>query len=364
MNIGLGKKIIKSLGRIVCLLILVAGILGITYSLWSPGMTITDGRHDLKSNGLWISHGWLGHGIWFKRYEKDAADFHDPQKIADLKAELTEHHMVDVYPHLCPCESGGRIDRVNDEQTQRFLDVFEGMRVMPWVGGVLGNHCHPEDAVWRQRFIDSIVQLLNRHPRLAGIHINIEPLPSGNPDFLVLLEELCSALPRDKLLSIAAYPPPTIWHRCDEVHWEEAYFRAVAQRCDQMVVMMYDTALTYPKLYTNLMKQWTVEVIEWSDDTQVLLGLPAYEDAGVGYHDPAVENLEHALKGIHAGLASFNTLPMGNDSGQVASSSEQLFSSLNRSGNQQTFASFAILCALAVKGVALAAPFTADMLRV
>lgn len=306
---GSGKKIIKSLGRIVFLLILVASVLGIAYSLWSPGMIITDGRHDLKTNGIWIGHGWLGDDVWFMRYKKDVTGYRDSQKIAALKTELTKHHITDVYPHLCPCESGGSIDRVDDEQTQRFLDAFDGMRVMPWVGGLLDNHCHLEDSTWRQRFIDSIRRLLERHPRLAGIHINIEPLPCGNPHFLLLLEELRTALPEGKPISIAAYPPPTIWHRFDEVHWDEDYFRAVSKRCDQMVVMMYDTALTNPKLYENLMRQWTGEILTWSGETPVLLGLPAYDDAGVGYHDPAVENLEHALKGIHAGLASFDTLP-------------------------------------------------------
>ena len=37
--------------------------------------------------------------------------------------------------------------------------------------------------------------------------------------------------------------------------------------------------------------------------------LPAYDDRGVGYHDPDVENLAESLAGVHAGLASFFALP-------------------------------------------------------
>ena len=47
-----------------------------------------------------------------------------------------------------------------------------------------------------------------------------------------------------------------------------------------------------------------INVLDWSEGRPVLLGVPTYSDADTGYHDPSVENLEHALLGIHAGLAS------------------------------------------------------------
>ncbi len=50
------------------------------------------------------------------------------------------------------------------------------------------------------------------------------------------------------------------------------------------------------------MASWTREVLEWSSDTDVLSGLPAYDDEGVDYHYPHVENLENSLPGIHSGL--------------------------------------------------------------
>jgi len=76
-----------------------------------------------------------------------------------------------------------------------------------------------------------------------------------------------------------------------------------------MVVMLYDTALHRRRLYQNLLRSWTKEVIEWSAPTPVLLGVPAYDDAGVGYHDPAIENIAVSLPGLHSGLLSFSPLP-------------------------------------------------------
>lgn len=74
--------------------------------------------------------------------------------------------------------------------------------------------------------------------------------------------------------------------------------------------MMYDTSIRFQKPYQLLMSQWTREVLSWSEGKAVLLGLPAYDDAGVGYHDPRVENLRNGLRGIHAGLLGFEHLPV------------------------------------------------------
>jgi ketosteroid isomerase-like protein len=70
-----------------------------------------------------------------------------------------------------------------------------------------------------------------------------------------------------------------------------------------MAVMMYDAGQRNPKMYQYLMAAWTQEVLAWSEKTPVLLGVPTYEDANTGYHDPKVENLKDALLGIHRGLS-------------------------------------------------------------
>jgi hypothetical protein len=215
---------------------------------------------------------------------------------------LRRHGIADVFPHFCPCASDGSLPAVDAAQTKRFLAAFSDFRVMPWIGGVSGATVNLESAAWRAGFCRSARKLLDDHPGFAGVHVNIEPCPPGSPDFLRLLDELRTALPRGKVLSVAAYPPPTVWHRFPEVHWEEPYFREVAARADQLAVMMYDTSLRSGKLYRHLMAGWTREVLAWSGKTEVLLGLPAYDDAGSGYHHSAAENLRNALLGVHAGL--------------------------------------------------------------
>jgi spore germination protein YaaH len=182
------------------------------------------------------------------------------------------------------------------------------MRVMPWVGGVLGEHTFPGSASWRRTFAADVHRLLVTHPRLAGIHLNVEPLPTGNAAYLTLLEEVRQTLPPGKVLSVAAYPPPTVWQPAPEVHWDQAYYRQVAGCADQLVVMMYDTGLPLGKVYVSLLAGWTGDVLTWVPEGEVLLGLPAYEDLAL-YHWPWVESLGKGLRGVHAGLGQLDGLP-------------------------------------------------------
>ncbi len=281
----------------------------LAYVLWSPGALVRDGRHDLRTNGIWVQHGWLGDDAWFVRNSRDMDAFRSAEKIHALAATLSEHNILYVYPHMAPCTPDGSLAGRDLEQTELFLDGMEGLSVMPWIGGVLGAHCFPERPQWRQGFVSSIRELFAAHPRLSGVHVNIEPMPSGNEHFILLLREIRAALPEGKTLSLAAYPPPTVWHQFANVHWDEAYFRQVASGVDQVAIMMYDTAIRRGKIYQAVMSSWAGESLSWAGEADVLFGLPAYEDAGVLYHHAGVENLENALAGIHAGLDRMGELP-------------------------------------------------------
>jgi hypothetical protein len=280
-------------------------LLPVCYWAWTPGLDVRDGRHDRQQNGIWIGHGWLGADTWFETNGKtnQIASFRSEASLSTLASRLRSNHIADVFPHLCPTDLSGALPAMDHAQTERFLDVLSGLRVMPWIGGPNGGSVRLKDKNWRQKFTADIQSLFELHPRFAEVHLNVEPLPSGDPDFLSLLDELRATLPKDKLLSVAAYPPPTRWHPYEDVHWNEGYFRQVANRVDQLAVMMYDTAIRFPKFYQKLMGDWTGEALAWSEGKPVLLGLPTYSDAGVGYHHPHVENLSNALQGIHRGLS-------------------------------------------------------------
>ena len=295
------KKLGKSALRIITALVIVFGGAALCYLVWQPGSRKP--LPEFRNNAIWIGHGWLGGDDWFIRNDRDPSEFRGEEKISVLFQKLADNRIRTVYPHLCPARFDGRIAAYDDAQVERFLDLAEkyGIAVIPWIGGVLGESARPSDETWRRNFIASAGEFLQKHPRLAGVQINIEPMPSGDTGFLMLLDELRPAM-NAKTLSVAAYPPPTRWHPFPEVHWSESYMRRVADRCDQLAVMMYDTAIPLEKFYTDLMISWTRSAAEATamNGCELLLGIPAYEDADVGYHHPRAENLSSALRGISA----------------------------------------------------------------
>ena len=295
------KKIGRSALRIGIALAVLLGVPALCYLIWQPGEDTTFPA--FPDNAIWIGHGWLGDDGWFDRNGRNRGDFRSGEKISALFRKLADNRISVVHPHLCPARKDGRIAPCDSAQTERFLTLAEqyGIRVVPWVGGVLFDSARPDDRRWRQKFISSIGELLEKHPKLAGVQVNIEPLPDGDRDFLRLLEELRPRM-RGKILGVAAYPPPTRWQENPHVHWQERYLREVAGRCDQLTVMMYDTAIPLAKFYTKLMTDWTESLtgIVRSGKCRLVLGIPAYEDPGVGYHRAGAENIISALRGISA----------------------------------------------------------------
>jgi hypothetical protein len=298
--------------RLLRILLLLSGFfvaLFLAYHLWTPGMHVRNGRFDRKRNGIWLQHSWLGTDKWMRRNRKNLSLYRSEKQIKRLYDKLTRHHIRFAFPHVAPTTLGGQIPAVHHEQMKRFLKIFRGIKLLPWIGGAWGKQAFPEDPKWRKGFVRSVDRLLKTYPALAGVHLNIEPCRSCNASFLLLLEETRRVLKKGQLLSVAAYPPPTLAQPSKEVHWSRAYYKKVATRTDQLVVMMYDTGLPLSKLYQSLFASWTREVLKWSENKDVLFGLPAYEDRGVGYHHPDVENLRNSIAGLNRGLSGFRTLP-------------------------------------------------------
>jgi hypothetical protein len=302
------KKVLRPPWRTIIPGALLLVLVPVSYLVWSPGDEVIDGRHDKNANGIWLQHGWLGDDEWFQRTKRDKNAFRNDVEIVCLSELLRKNHILYIFPHLCPCHSDGTIANLDQEQTRRFLRMMKDFKVVPWIGGVNGETVRLNSAEWRSQFVSSSVELLKKYPELAGVHINIEPLPCGNTDYILLLQEMKKSLPKGKVLSIAAYPPPTWLHDFPEVHWDEVYYNEINKYADQIVPMMYDTAIQWEKVYQHVISKWTREVLMWSEGKEVLLGVAAYDDQ-VDYHNPQVENIRNSLLGIHAGLMTFDSLP-------------------------------------------------------
>ncbi len=111
-------------------------------------------------------------------------------------------------------------------------------------------------------------------------------------------------MPAGKLLSAAVpmwLPPPfQPWG------WSEADFAEVAESCDQIAVMCYDSGIYLPRGYVWLLHQQAVHVTRavarGNPRCRVLLGVPTYGSSGLS-HNAWAESIRMALKGVREGLA-------------------------------------------------------------
>ena len=116
-----------------------------------------------------------------------------------------------------------------------------------------------------------------------GVQLNVEPLPDGTAAYLDLLRAVKAAIGPDKTLSVAAYPPTTLLHPFEEVHWSLEYSRQVCEIVDEFAVMAYDTGLRQRLVYRELMDTWATDLAAAlpppeQGGCELLIGLPAYED--------------------------------------------------------------------------------------
>ena len=294
-----------SMLRIAVALLVVASVRAGAYLLWAPGdsgplpQPTTSAKHP---HGAWLTHAWWGDEQWYADSSRKRSDYFGAANVAKLARRMRALGIGDWYVHACPAHVNGDLPEVDEAQARLLVRANEGGQVLAWVGGVLHQHVAPSNRAWRGRFVRSAAALVRRSG-IAGIHLNIEPCPSFEPGYLELLDELRVALPSGARLSVVAYPPPSALHPFDDVHWNEAFYRQVSKRADDLVVMAYDTSMWLTKPYTYLVAKWTREALAWSSKP-VRMGLPAYDDEGVGYHDPEVENLRAAFPGLARGLST------------------------------------------------------------
>ncbi|MCB9764124.1 MAG: hypothetical protein H6739_30415 [Alphaproteobacteria bacterium] len=264
---------------------------------------------DRGQNAAWMRRQWIHGGPEVAGHE------------AALRQALAENAralgITAVYPFLGPMDADGHpgwrgdrgvIQRYDPATAEAFFRDMERLApelaVIPWTGGN-----------WRQDVV------FGDTPRLAGfaahaaaitrlgadgVQLNVEPLPSWTPGYLALLADVKAAIGPDKVLSVAAYPPPTPLHPFPDVHWELPFLAEVCRVADDLAVMGYDTGITLRWRYRGLMEDWTRALAETLPPPEAggctwRMGLPAYED-DEPWHHPDVETVDEAIRGVRAGL--------------------------------------------------------------
>lgn len=281
------------------------GAAAFSVALWwmNYGGTTPPGDYDRGDNGLWMRRHWLHGGA--------------ETEPAELARSLSTLGIRRIYPFLGPMDGrgwpgwrdDGVIQRYDPERAAAFLSemdrVAPDVLVLPWTGGVFQRDVWLDDFEQRRAFVEHMRFFTEQGA--DGVHLNIEPMPSFEPGYLELLHEVKRSIGDDKMLSVAAYPPPTLLHQFPDVHWDLAFYREVCLVVDEVVVMAYDTAQRVALVYETMVATWVRELLETlpppsEGGCQWSMGVPAYED-DEPWHDPNTETIEHGIRGVRRGLA-------------------------------------------------------------
>jgi hypothetical protein len=288
------------LGLRALFVLFVVAVAGYMYLAYAPTGDAAPHPFNQDRNAVWLEHRWL---------EKD----HPPEEIEALLASLDRRGIVYAFPHLIPFNGAGRLPLHSREEMRTVLAVARRvspkLKVLPWVGGLRVGYKRQRpgtvdlsDIGQRQRIVAECRGLMDEG--FDGVHVNIEPVPDGDVEFLALLRSLRTAIGGGILSLSATRPGPFALPFAPNFLWSPEYYVRVASEADQLVVMAYDTALPTPALYRRYVAYAASSMtrnLAHAGRARVLFGIPTYDGTGL-MHRADIENPENAIAGLVAGL--------------------------------------------------------------
>ncbi|MFC1421189.1 hypothetical protein [Streptacidiphilus cavernicola] len=291
------------------LLTLLGVLLGLSGGFWADSLGTP--RADARSRGadaVWLGHAWVDG-------RKGPAD------VAALADRLRGGGVRDLYVHTGPLALDGSLDPSLYPGAAWLLPALHralpGVRVQAWLGQVLDDEGPGMDlARATDRITKSCGQVLDAG--FDGVHLDLEPLHSGDPHYLELLSRVHTmTADRGRLLSVSApqtdpVPGAHLFGSLLANHpkwWSSGYLTAVADRVDQVAIMAYDTAMPTRSLFTGYTEEQTrlaLQAVPPSVD--LLIGLPAYTESNLDHHGSA-ETVPAAIRGVR--LADSGRLKFG-----------------------------------------------------
>ncbi|MET7595283.1 hypothetical protein ABZS84_09570 [Streptomyces sp. NPDC005481] len=253
---------------------------------------------------------WLGHA-WVDGRKRDA-------DVEVLVRRLRATGIRDLYVHAGPLEHDGTLPESAYPRARWLIEAVHrelpGVRVQAWLGDALaseGPHgMRLERAATRDAVVRSTRQILTAG--FDGAHFDLEPLHSGDRNYLALLDDLHRVTrARGVPLSVAAHqidplPAANSVRGTLTGHpkwWSQAFFGQVARRVDQIAVMTYDTALPLESLFGGYVAQQTSLALEVTpESTDLLMGLPFFHEDDMSHHENA-ETVAAAVRGTRLGLS-------------------------------------------------------------
>ncbi|MFF5311575.1 glycoside hydrolase family 18 protein [Streptomyces massasporeus] len=264
-----------------------------------------DGTYTRNRDALWLGHAWVD------GRKKDA-------DVTALARRLRDTGIRDLYVHSGPLEHDGTLPAAVHPRARWFIDAVHhqlpGVRVQAFLGDVLATESDEGMRLDNPKTRAAVLRSANGILDLGyeGIHLDLEPMHSGDRNFLTLLDALRrETRSRDAQLSVAAHqidPLPafhTLWGSVTghPKWWSQEFFGQVARRVDQIAVMSYDTMQPLQSTYGGYVAQQTSLALEVTPpSTDLLMGLPFFHENRFGHWNHA-ETVPAAVRGVRLGLS-------------------------------------------------------------
>jgi hypothetical protein len=289
-------------GGLVVLAVVVLSALGGWAALTSDALgTPAAAACGTGSDAEWLGHAWVDG----RRGQRD---------VDALAARLRGTGIRDLFVHAGPFRNDGTLDPALRPKARWVVGALQralpGVRVQAWLGAhPVPGQLDLGSAATRRALLASEEQVLA--DGFDGVHLDFEPVVSGDPDLLaVLAASHRLTARRHAVLSVSASrpePAPGIGAAIALLPgrfawWSGPYLHQVAVRVDQVAVMAYDTALWPAATYTGYVRDATLTALRAVPSGEPLLvGVPAYDDDTMDHHRDA-ETTAAALRGVRLAL--------------------------------------------------------------
>ncbi len=274
-----------------------------TYYIYRSGPSVKFGSKG--RNAMWARHDWVGKSHEYAVYNQ-------------LIETAERFKITDIYFHVGPLNAQGEIELEKypfaAQLVSRIKSRTSRINMHAWIGQIEkagGGPLNLSDMGIRREIVNTARIFLDLG--FDGVHFNIEPIYTGNRDFIDLLKRARRITSKtDKILSVSCEKPEpfagaNVLARAfmkTGGFWKLDYYREIAEIVDQAAVMMYDTAIPYDWIYSSLVSRQTSRLLTVLDSNVLLfMGIPSYENKSKGFH-PEAENVESAIYGIQMGLQS------------------------------------------------------------
>jgi hypothetical protein len=251
---------------------------------------------------------------------------HTNAEIEALAADLQQHQINTIFVYVSYLKPAGEFNPTYDyarEFVTAFKQVAPHIEVQGWLGipvkvppgtPVASGYNDLSEPAIRKAIIEfsrKVIQELG----FTGVHLDPEPILSGNTDLLTVLDEVRSAIGPKAHVSISAREITPLLPEADLIFnrwftWRGDYYREIAQRVEQIAVMAYDSHAPSMWLYEQWLRHQVIALSNSLKDTtiEIYLGVPTSEEK-TSSHDPAVENMSSGLRGVLTGLNDADTQP-------------------------------------------------------